>query len=147
MTSPNLTNPPSRLGPKQMHTKKVRRSSRQRCAKTKTNQKTNQKTKVQDRWFYETVPALTVPALTDPALTEPALTDPVLTVPACTVPACTVPAFTLTVPGAIDDEEEEDWELYYPPWAIHKHPGAWEQARVNTGKLKLQAQRRREGMK
>ena len=112
MTPPNLTNPPSRLGPKQMHTKQVRRSSRQRCAKTKTNQKTNQKTKVQDRWFYETVPALndpalTDPALTDPALTEPALTDPVLTVPACTVPACTVPActvpaLTLTVPAAID---------------------------------------------
>ena len=107
-----------------MHTKQVMRSSRQRCAKTKTYQKTNQKTKVRDRWFYETVPALTVPALTDPALTEPALTDPVLTVPACTVPACTVPActvpaLTLTVPAAID----EDLELYYPPWDIPKHPG------------------------
>ena len=137
MTPPNLTNPPSRLGPKQMHTKQVRRSSRQRCAKTKTNQKTNQKTKVQDRWFYETVPALTVPALTDPALTEPALTDPVLTVPACTVPACTVPALTLTVPGAIDDDEEEDWELYYPPWAIHKHPGAWEYYKLESTQEKL----------
>ena len=128
-----------------MHTKQVMRSSRQRCAKTKTNQKTNQKTKVQDRWFYETVPALTVPALTDPALTEPALTDPVLTVPACTVPACTVPActvpaLTLTVPAAID----EDWELYYPYWEIHKHPGAWEYYKLESTQEKL---RHRVGMK
>ena len=115
-----------------MHTKEVRRSSRQRCAKTKTNQKTNQKTKVQERWFYETVPALT-----DPALTEPALTDPVLTVPACTVPACTVPALTLTVPGCFDDDDEEDWELYYPPWAIHKHPGAWEYYKLESTQEKL----------
>ena len=132
MTPPNLTNPPSRLGPKQMHTKQVRRSSRQRCAKTKTNQKTNQKTKVQERWFYETVPALTVPALT-----EPALTDPVLTVPACTVPACTVSALTLTVPGCYDDDDEEDWELYYPPWAIHMHPGAWEYYKLESTQEKL----------
>ena len=138
MTPPNLTNPPSRLGPKQMHTKQGRRSSRQRCAKKKTNQKTNQKTKVQDRWFYETVPALNDPALTDPALTEPALTDPVLTVPACTVPACTVPACTvpalnLTVPAAID----EDWELYYPYWEIHKHPGAWDYYKLWSTQEKL----------
>ena len=121
---------------------KLRRSSRQRRAKTKTNQKTNQKTKAQDRWFYEAVPALTVPALTDPALTEPALTVPaltvpVLTVPACTVPACTVPALTLTVPGAFDDDEEEDWKLYYPPWAIHKHPGAWEYYKLESTQEKL----------
>ena len=88
--------PPSRLGPKQMHTKQGRRSSRQRCAKTKTNQKTNQKTKVQDRWFYETVPALTVPA------------------------------------PAIDDAIDEDWELYYPIWEIHKHPGAWDYFKLDS---------------
>ena len=122
MTPPNLTNPPSRLGPKQMHTKQVRRSSRQRCAKTKTNQstkanqKTNQKTKVQDRWFYETVPALTDPALTDPGLTVPALTVPALTVPA----------------PAIDDAIDEDWELYYPIWEIHKHPGAWDYFKLDS---------------
>ena len=123
MTPPNFTNPPSRFT-KQMHTKQGRRSSRLRCAKTKTNQKTNQKTKVQGRWFYETVPALTVPAFTDRALTVPALT-----VPACTVPACTVPAFTLTVP-AID--EDWDWELYYPPWDIHMHPGAWDYFKLES---------------
>ena len=82
-----------------MHTKQVRRSSRQRCAKTKTNQKTNQKTKVQDRWFYETVPALTVPALTDPVL---------------------------------DDAIDEDWELFYPCWELHKHPGAWHYYKLDS---------------
>ncbi len=126
MTPPNLTHPPSRLGPKQMHTKQGRRSNRQRCAKTKTNQKTNQKTKVQDRWFYETVPALTDPALTDPALTDPALTDPALTVPALTVPALTDHA------PAIDDAIDEDWEVYYPIWEIHKHPGAWDYFKLDS---------------
>ncbi len=116
-----------------MHTKQVRRSSRQRRAKTKTNQKTNQKTKAQDRWFYEAVPALTVPALTDPALTDPVLTVPACTVPACTVPPCTVTALTLTVPAAID----EDWELFYPPWDIHKHPGAWEYYKLDSTQEKL----------
>ncbi len=80
---------------------------------------------MQDRWFYETVPALTDPALTDPALTDPALTDPGLTVPALTVPALTVPAPT------IDDAIDEDWELYYPIWEIHKHPGAWDYFNVS----------------
>ncbi len=96
---------------------------------------------MQDRWFYETVPALTVPALTDPALTVPALTVPALTVPALTVPACTVPALTLSVlVPAID----EDWELYYPPWDIHKHPGAWEYYKLQSKQEKL---RHRVGMK
>ena len=125
-----------------MHTKQgmktfCRRSSRQRCAKTKTNSKTYQKTKVQDRWFYETVPALTGPAMTvpalpdpalpDPALPDPALTVPTLTVPALTVPACTVPALTSTEP-----EIDEDWELYYPLWEIHKHPGAWDYYKLDS---------------
>ncbi len=83
--------------------------------------------------------ALTDPALTDPALTVPALTVPACAVPACTVPACTVPALTLTVP-AID----EDWELYYPPWDIHKHPGAWEYYKLESTQEKL---RHRVGMK
>ncbi len=109
---------------KQGINKTCRRPSRQKCAKT------NQNTKVQDRWFYETVPAMTVPALTVSALAVPALTVPALTVPAMTVPAMTKPY-------------DEDLKLYYPPWSIHLHPGMWEYYRLESTQEKL---RHRAGM-
>ncbi len=99
------------------------------------------KRKVKDRWFYETVPALTVPALL--------LND------ACPV-SDALPLFprapllmdddARSAAQAQGDEEmtetmtkpcDEDWELYYPPWSIHLHPGRWEYYQMESTQEKL----------